>query len=291
MNAQLDYKDKVCVVTGGSSGVGKAAVEGLLQLGAKVYVLDFKPTEDEVEKYIPINLNDRASIDAAIAELPDGIDCIFHTAGVPGPTVDEAHKYNGQGISVMDVVRINYIGARYYFENVLPKMNEGGAICAVASIASMQWRYHIDRYAEFIAINDWDEAVAYAETKVDDPEWIKETGHNTQTYVFTKECLNMYVCHKAWEVASKQIRMNTTCPGPILTPMHGFFRVASGHDFDSAMPTSPCGRESLPEEQAGAMLLLNSNLASYISGVALDVDFGLAYNIVYYGGTGAPGDH
>ena len=139
--------------------------------------------------------------------------------------------------------------------------------------------------------DDWDEAEAFAETKVDDPEWIKETGHNTQTYVFTKECLNMYVCHKAWEVAARQIRMNTTCPGPILTPMHGFFRVASGHDFDSAMPTSPCGRESLPEEQAGAMLLLNSNLASYISGVALDVDFGLAYNIVYYGGIGAPGDH
>lgn len=289
MKSQLCYKDKFCIVTGGSSGVGKSAVQGLLEHGAKVWVLDFKPTEDPVDKYVPINLNDRASIDAALAEIPGGVDAVFHTAGIPGPTVDENHKYNGVGFSVMDVIRINYIGARYFIERLVEKMNDGGAICAVSSIGGMQWRNHVARYADFIAINDWDEAVAFAETKEDDPEWIKETGHNTQPYVFTKECLNMYACHKAWELAARQIRFNTTCPGPILTPMHGFFRIASGNDFDSAMPTSPCGRESLPEEQAAAMLLLNSDMASYISGVALDVDFGLSYNIVYYGGFGAPG--
>lgn len=289
MKSQISYKDKFCLVSGGSSGMGKACVQMLLEHGAKVWVLDFKPTEDKVDRYIPINLNDKAAIDAAVEKLPNGIDCIFHTAGIPGPTVDENYKYNGVCFSEMDVVRINYIGARHFIEGVIPKMNEGGAICAVSSIGGMFWRFNIAKFHDFIEIDDWDEAIAYVEKKLDDPEWIKAVNMNNRPYNFTKECLNMYACHRAWSLAAGHIRFNTICPGATLTPMHGFFRLETGHDFDSAMPTSPCGYESKPEFQANAMLFLNSDMAEYISGIALDVDYALAYNIVYYGGAGAPG--
>lgn len=289
MYSQIDYKGKYCLVAGGSSGMGKSAVQMLLQHGAKVCVLDVKPTEDAVDQYIPINLNEKKSIDEAVAKLSEGIDCLFHTAGIPGVTVDENYKYNGVGFSLMDVIRINYVGARYFIESVIPKLNKGGAICAVSSVGGMMWRYHIEEYREFIEINDWDEAIAFAEKKIDDPKWIKEENRNNRPYNFTKECLNMYACHRAWSLSERRIRFNTICPAATLTPMHGYFRVGAGKDFNTPMPTSPCGFESKPEHQAAAMLFLNSSMAEYISGVALDVDYGLSYNIVYYSGAGAPG--
>lgn len=287
---QIVYKDKFCIVSGGSSGMGKSAVQMLLDLGARVWVLDVKPAEDKVENYIKVNLNDKNSIDDAVSQLPAGIDCIFHTAGIPGVTADENFKYNGVGFNELDVLRINYVGARYFIESIIPKLNEGGAICAVSSIGGMNWRFNVKEFHDFIEIEDWDEAVAYAETKLDDPLWLKVKNRNNRPYNFTKECLNIYACHRAWSLAERKIRFNTICPAGTLTPMHGYFRVGSGKSFDSAMPTSPCGFESKPEHQAAAMLFLNSDMAGYISGVALDVDFALSYNIVYYGGAGAPGD-
>ena len=269
--------------------MGKSAVQMLLEHGAKVWVLDVKSTEDAVDKYIQINLNDKSSIDNAVSHIPQGVDCIFHTAGIPGVTVDENYKYNGVGFDVIDVVRINYIGSRYFIESVIPKMNDGGAICAVSSIGGMMWRFNVNAFKEFIEIEDWDETVEYAIAKMDNPLWLKTENRNNRPYNFTKECLNMYACHRAWSLAERKIRFNTICPAGTLTPMHGYFRVGGGKDFNTSMPTSPCGFESKPEHQAAAMLFLNSNMAEYISGVALDVDYALSYNIVYYGGTGAPG--
>jgi len=289
MKSQISYKDKFCLVSGGSSGMGKAVVQMLLEHGAKVWVLDFKPTEDPVDKYINFNLNDRESIDKAVSEIPQGVDCLFHTAGVPGVTVDENYKYSGIKFDVMDVVRINYVGARYFIESIIPKIKDGGAICAVSSIGAMMWRHHIDDFKEFIEINDWDEALKYLETRLDDPLWLKTVNRNNRPYNFTKECLNMYACRRAWSLAERKIRFNTICPGATKTPMHGYFRVGAGKSFDSPMPTSPCGFESKPEHQAAAMLFLNSDMAGYISGVTLEVDFALSYSVVYYGAAGAPG--
>ena len=51
------YSDKICIVTGASSGMGKATVETLVDLGAKVYALDLNPCSvTGIEKFIKCNL-------------------------------------------------------------------------------------------------------------------------------------------------------------------------------------------------------------------------------------------
>ena len=57
MKDYFNYSDKICVVTGASSGMGKATVETLVDLGAKVYALDLNPCSvTGIEKFIKCNL-------------------------------------------------------------------------------------------------------------------------------------------------------------------------------------------------------------------------------------------
>jgi len=69
------------------------------------------------------------------------------------------------------------------------------------------------------------------------------------------------------------IRINCTLPSPTETPMMSHFLKASGEAVVDAA-TQPSGRRSTPEEQAGGLVLLNSDLASFVNGVALPVDGG-----------------
>ena len=57
MKNYFGYTDKLCVVTGASSGMGKATVEMLVDLGAKVYAIDLNPcTVEGITKFIKCNL-------------------------------------------------------------------------------------------------------------------------------------------------------------------------------------------------------------------------------------------
>ena len=78
MKDYFGYTDRVCVVTGASSGMGKATVETLVDMGAKVYALDINPCNVEgIEKFIECNLAKREQIDEAFKQIPEHIDCFF----------------------------------------------------------------------------------------------------------------------------------------------------------------------------------------------------------------------
>jgi NAD(P)-dependent dehydrogenase (short-subunit alcohol dehydrogenase family) len=71
----------------------------------------------------------------------------------------------------------------------------------------------------------------------------------------------------------KGIRINCTLPGPTQTPMTAQLVSASGAAvMDAAM--QPINRYSLPSEQAGPLVFLNSDAATYVNGVAFPVDGG-----------------
>lgn len=72
---------------------------------------------------------------------------------------------------------------------------------------------------------------------------------------------------------TKGIRINCTMPGPTQTPMMPQLESASGTAVMEAA-AQPINRRSSPDEQAAALVFLNSDAASYINGVALPVDGG-----------------
>ena len=78
---------------------------------------------------------------------------------------------------------------------------------------------------------------------------------------------------RAPRLIKQGIRMNCTLPGPTQTPMVSHFEEASGEAILEAF-IQPINRRSTPEEQAAALIFLNSEPASYINGVAMPVDGG-----------------
>ncbi|MEC7966022.1 MAG: SDR family NAD(P)-dependent oxidoreductase, partial [Actinomycetota bacterium] len=81
----FDYSNKKVVLTGGASGVGAAAVEMIANLGCNdLTVLDVNEPTGPATAYIPTDMSDPDSIDAAIAEIGDGVDVLFNNAGVAG---------------------------------------------------------------------------------------------------------------------------------------------------------------------------------------------------------------
>jgi len=89
MKDYFGYVGKICVVTGAASGMGKAAAEMLVDLGAKVYALDWADVNVEgIEKYIHTDLSKKESIDQAFQEIPNHVDSFFGIAGVSGAKCD-----------------------------------------------------------------------------------------------------------------------------------------------------------------------------------------------------------
>ena len=67
MKDYYGYKNKICIVTGAASGIGKATVELLIDLNAEVYALDINRIElPGIKKFIEVDLNNKESIDKAM---------------------------------------------------------------------------------------------------------------------------------------------------------------------------------------------------------------------------------
>ncbi len=263
----LNYDGKICVVTGGTSGMGAAGVKILKEMGAEIYLLcNVKPSSDPTLKCIPANLGKKASIDEAVTKLPSKIDKIFSFAGVAGT------KYAGREYTPAEVVTINFVGARYLIESLMPRLNENGAIAILSSIGGSNWQAHKEVLKEFYETLGFDEAVDWLNNH---KNLIEDESNPQKSYVFSKEALIYYVKRRAWEIANRKIRINTVAAGATMTPMIKDFNDAfnqEGTEITDIL-VSPVGQYSNPEEQAKAMILLNSDAASYISGADLNVDF------------------
>ena len=78
-----DYQNKVCVVTGAASGIGKALCEKLVALGAQVYALDRNKADIEgLSAFVETDLSDKGSIDAAFCKLLADVHSEFYSKQV-----------------------------------------------------------------------------------------------------------------------------------------------------------------------------------------------------------------
>ena len=256
MNDVLGYQGKRVVITGAASGMGEAAARLLVDLGAQVYALDIAPVSVSVAEAIKVDMKDPASIDAAIAALPQEIHGLFNCAGVPSPPV-----------SAEDTLLINFVGLRYLSELLIPRMAGGSGIASIASTAGMAWRPRLDQVKEFLALDASFEAAK---------QWMSGNPDIcADGYGFSKNCIIVYTMLKAKELAKGNIRINCISPSPTLS---GFTDKLTG---EGKMPTNlidmftpSSGRYATGAEMGEPLVLLNSNLAGFVSGVNLPVDFG-----------------
>lgn len=272
-NNQIDYKGKKVVVTGAASGMGESVVNQLAELGAEIYAMDIREVKGPVKEYIPLNLGDKTSIDSAVAKLPEQIDCVFSCAGIAGTT------YLGKTFTPLEVVTINFIGTRYFVESLVPRLHEGSGIVLVSSIAGMNWRTKIEDYKEFLGITDFKDAQDFVVAHENDPLFIAGPSQINKPYSFSKECIIIYSAMRSWDLAEKKIRINTVSPGATQTPMHDDFLEIVGKERGGKMNVSPAGSESIPDQQASVMLMLNSEMADYVSGQDVQVDFAYAMGV------------
>jgi NAD(P)-dependent dehydrogenase (short-subunit alcohol dehydrogenase family) len=268
------YKGKQVVVTGAASGMGAAAAEMLVDLGADVYALDVRPVTLPVKKYIAVDLLKKDSIDAAVAKLPAKIDNVFNCAGIAGA------KYRGASFTETDVVTINFLAARHLIERLIPRMPRGGAIAIIASVAGSGWRDAVATAMPLLETKGFDEGRAWLDAHKDDEAVIAFSG---QGYALSKQCLILYAKLRAYELAARGIRINTLSPGSTQTGMSADFEALFGPEANMSI-VSPIGRVATAEEMGKPLVFLNSDMASYVSGADLQVDYGFMGNMDSGGG-------
>ncbi|MGQ0534373.1 MAG: coniferyl-alcohol dehydrogenase [Caulobacteraceae bacterium] len=246
------YEGKRVAIVGCFSGMGEACAHELRRLGAEVHGADVRKSQVKMASFRPIDLKDRASIDAAVDDIAGNIDALFNCAGLP------------QTFSAIDVMKVNFIGMRHWTERWLPRMKRGGAIVTISSNAGYQYAARLPTLLEFLAQADWDSASAWVKTH---PEVVADG------YAFSKEAINVWTMQQGARLAKGGVRINCTCPGPTITPMmDDFVKVAPKQVFDAF--SQPTGRHATPAEQAYPLIFLNSDAAAFISGQTLMVDGG-----------------
>ena len=264
MKDYLNYWGSTCVVTGTASGIGKATATILAELGADIVSLDLNNCDvPGIMQHIPVDFADKTSIDKAFAQVPGRIDKFFGIAGVFGFDHD-----------FLTAFTINFVANKYMAEEyVIPRLTKGehGAIAFMASVGGARWREHMDEYRDLVEPKSWDGMVAAIKAKPIDGMAGQEQ------YMLAKRCINYYMKTRSPELARNGNRINTVSPHYTETPMLEAIRVAAkregrGDPFDSKGAFERIGT---PEDAAKAIVFLNSDMATYITGHILYEEGGM----------------
>lgn len=246
----MQLKDKVAIITGGSSGIGLAAAKLFVAQGAYVYITGRRQAElDKARAEIGRNVTavrgdvaNSADLDQlyqTVAAEKGVIDIVFANAGVvEHQTIDQLTPEHYD-----KTFNINVRGAMFTVHKALPLMTRGGSIILTASIVA-------------------DKGLP---------------AHGA--YGATKAALRSLAKTWTMELKDRHIRVNTLSPGATDTPIIDA-EFASKEQPDVAKQAFssmiPLGRMGRPEEQAAAALFLASDSSSYITGIDLLVDGGMA---------------
>ncbi|MBN51111.1 MAG: hypothetical protein CMN85_16385 [Spongiibacteraceae bacterium] len=255
MNNVLGYQNQNVVITGAASGMGAAATQLLIDAGANVYALDIGEVTAPATKAFKVNIMDKASIDAAIAELPGNIFGLFNCAGVAHPPTP-----------AYETIMINFVGLRYLTEQLLPRISAGGGVASIASTAGMGWKGNLDFVREFLAQDSFEAA----------SDWLKAGKADSQAdaYGFSKQCIIVYTLQMAGELAKQHKRINCIAPSPTESAfMDSLSSAGIGKDVTSLFCPSN-GDFATGADMGQALIAINSKLGGFISGCVIPVDYG-----------------
>jgi NAD(P)-dependent dehydrogenase (short-subunit alcohol dehydrogenase family) len=258
MTDLLGYQGKRVVIAGCFSGMGEACARLLVEAGAEVHGVDIKPSPVAMASFTELDLKDPSAIEAVAASIGGEVDAVFNCAGLP------------QTFPAADVMAVNFIGIRHWTEQWIPRMKKGGAIVTISSNAAMGYHAKLPLLSEFVATQGPAAATA----------WVKAHPNEVADgYGFSKEALVVWTQQRGVDLIKQGIRINCTLPSPTATPMMKAFEIAAGQKILDIF-AKPIDRQASAEEQAGPLLLLNSPLASFVSGVCLPVDAGFTGGVM-----------
>jgi len=245
---------KRIIVSGSSSGIGAACVALHLAAGDDVVSLDIKPAPPGVSRHITCDLTEPASIAAALSALDGRYDALLNVAGVPG-TVDPER-----------IMRVNTLGLRMLSAGLLDRLDAGGAIVNVASIAGFNWARHLADIQALMATPDYDAGVA----------WCREHPMDGNTaYHFSKECVVVYTMQMAGACLARGLRCNSVSPGPVATPLLPDFKEqAGGGQLDWVIET--IGRAAEPRDIAEVIQYLATGASGFVNGRDIVIDRGFS---------------
>ncbi len=246
-------EDKVALITGGGSGIGRAAAIALAAAGAKVAVSGRRKAEGletvaQIQQrggqalFVQGDVSNEQDVERMVAKTVETygrLDVAFNNAGVEGEVGKPTHE---QSISnYRTVMEINVLGVllamKYQIQAMLK--NGGGAIVNNASVGGL---------------------IGFPGASV---------------YVASKHAVLGLTKTAALEYAKQGIRINAVSPGGIQTPMLNRFTGGQGTDFFNQLAAMhPVGRLGQPEEIAQAVLWLCSDQASFVTGQSLAADGG-----------------
>ncbi len=254
-----DMKDKVALITGASSGIGRATAELFAEKGARVAVAARRQAElDSLVADIEARGGKAIAIKTDVSVSADVERMVSHTIDTFG-RLDYAVNNAGiegrwAGITDLDedewdrVLGINLKGTFLCMKYQARAMLATGARGSIVNVGSVN---------SFLGF---------------------PTG---SAYCTSKHGLIGLTTSVSAELASQGIRVNLVCPGIIDTPMHHRAREALGDEVydQGVLPSVHLKRAGQPEEIARAIVFLCSDEASYITGTTLTPDGGLTLTV------------
>ena len=241
-------KNKIAVVTGGSSGIGLATAKRFVEEGAYVFIAGRR--QEELDKAVAEIGQNVTGVKTDISKLDD-LDHLYKTVAKQGK-IDVIFA-NAAFVEKMATIAVtpehfdktfstNARGTYFTIQKALPYLNDGASLILVASAG-------------------------------------KNMGlPGRSTYSGAKAALRSFARTWTNEFKDRKIRTNVLSPGPVDTPMFdGQFPSKEGASDARKQMTAmiPLGRLARTEEIASAALFLASDQSSYVAGIDLPVDGGL----------------
>ncbi len=239
---------KVALVTGGNSGIGLAAAKRLVADGAYVFITARRKSElDAAVEQIGRNVSavqgdvsklaDLDRVFATVKQLKGRIDILFANAGIAeGAPLGEITEEQFDR-----AFRINVKGTLFTVQKALPILRDGASIILTSSVVGSK-------------------GLA-----------------NRSVYSATKAALRSFARTWTTDLKSRKIRVNVVSPGAVDTPG---LRELAQRDSEGLnelyRDRVPLGRVGRPDDIASAVSFLASDDSSYVAGIELFVDGGLA---------------
>ena len=243
----------VFVVTGASSGVGRALAQFLTRHGVTVVGLDRREPPDREVAHVWCDLSDPSSVDTAVDRLDAAVDALANVAGVPGTAAPE------------EVLAVNFLGLRHLTERLLPRVRSGGAVVNVSSSEGRHWVAHLPELRPLLATRSFDEGLA----------WWRRSGPDRPVYEVAKEAVLAYSTALATRSWAEGVRCNAVSPGPTRTgQLHEVERAMDPRRLARLRATA--GRDAEADEVASVIAFLLSNESRWLNGQTLTADGGEA---------------